>query len=138
MVYHSSRANWILSLVGIKVGNWSDKEVIELTLTNSEAYCLFSPTMTSPDTSKLTVKYNEVVCVGLGLSGICLGAQLRRRWNYRDMHFYDRNESHSGTWFVNHYPGTYFSASAPTSHLIYIIIILGAAWFVALPCIHRG
>lgn len=61
--------------------------------------------MTSSDTSKATVKYNEIVCVGLGLSGICLGAQLRRKWNFRDMHFYDRNESHSGTWFVNHYPG---------------------------------
>lgn len=55
---------------------------------------------------KHQVKYNEIVCIGLGLSGICLGAKLRRKCGSTiDMHFYDRNESHSGTWWVNHYPG---------------------------------
>ncbi|GJJ09078.1 hypothetical protein Clacol_003300 [Clathrus columnatus] len=56
-------------------------------------------------TKKGEIKYNKIVCIGLGLSGICLGVQLKRKWNFKDMHFYDRNENYSGTWWVNRYPG---------------------------------
>ena len=54
-----------------------------------------------------TTKYTPLICIGLGLSGICLGAQLKRKYGlkFADMHFYERNESHGGTWWVNRYPG---------------------------------
>ncbi|KAF8510295.1 4-hydroxyacetophenone monooxygenase [Hysterangium stoloniferum] len=51
------------------------------------------------------VKYNDVLCIGLGFSGICVAIQLKKQFGHDDMHFYDRNESHSGTWWSNHYPG---------------------------------
>jgi hypothetical protein len=54
-----------------------------------------------------TTKYTPVLCIGLGLSGLCLGMQLKRKYglNFADMHFYDRNDGYSGTWWVNRYPG---------------------------------
>ncbi|KAF8505034.1 4-hydroxyacetophenone monooxygenase [Hysterangium stoloniferum] len=51
------------------------------------------------------VKYNQILCVGLGFSGVCLGAQLRRKLGFTDIHFYDRDVTHSGTWHANQYPG---------------------------------
>ncbi|GJJ08852.1 hypothetical protein Clacol_003072 [Clathrus columnatus] len=51
------------------------------------------------------VRYSDLVCIGTGLSGIGLGAQLKRKLKFESMHFYDRNESYSGTWWSNHYPG---------------------------------
>ncbi|KAF8583212.1 4-hydroxyacetophenone monooxygenase [Ramaria rubella] len=50
-------------------------------------------------------KFNEILCIGAGLSGVCLGAQLKRKLNFTDIHFYDKNVSHSGTWQANQYPG---------------------------------
>ncbi|KAF8591636.1 monooxygenase [Ramaria rubella] len=50
-------------------------------------------------------KYNKVLCIGVGLSGICLGIQFKRKLGFEDIHFYDRNSTHSGTWWVNRYPG---------------------------------
>ncbi|KAF8591651.1 FAD/NAD(P)-binding domain-containing protein [Ramaria rubella] len=50
-------------------------------------------------------KYTEVLCIGFGLSGICLGVQLQRKFGFTDIHFYDRNSNPSGTWWANRYPG---------------------------------
>lgn len=53
----------------------------------------------------MAAKYNEILCIGVGLSGVCLGVQLQRKFGFTDIHFYERNPSHSGTWWVNRYPG---------------------------------
>ncbi|KAF8518321.1 hypothetical protein JB92DRAFT_3088036 [Gautieria morchelliformis] len=53
----------------------------------------------------MSTKYTEVLCIGLGLSGVCLGVQLQRKYQFTDVHFYERDASHSGTWYVNRYPG---------------------------------
>ncbi|GJJ12941.1 hypothetical protein Clacol_007188 [Clathrus columnatus] len=50
-------------------------------------------------------KYTEILCIGVGFSGICLGAQLKRKFGFIDIHFYDRNASVAGTWYANQYPG---------------------------------
>ncbi|KAF8591629.1 FAD/NAD(P)-binding domain-containing protein [Ramaria rubella] len=57
-----------------------------------------------PAESKST-KYSEILCIGFGLSGICLGVQLQRKFGFTDIHFYDRNPNPSGTWWANRYPG---------------------------------
>ncbi|GJJ09077.1 hypothetical protein Clacol_003299 [Clathrus columnatus] len=64
------------------------------------------------------VKYSELVCIGLGLSGICLGVQLKRKWNFKDMHFYDRNETHSGTCDVPIFLYSYSFAQRAWSKLL--------------------
>lgn len=58
-------------------------------------------------------KFTPVICIGLGFSGLCLGAQLKRKYglNYTDVHFYDKNTGYSGTWHVNRYPGESFFAA---------------------------
>jgi cation diffusion facilitator CzcD-associated flavoprotein CzcO len=55
-------------------------------------------------------KFTPVICIGVGLSGICLGAQLKIKYglDFADVHFYDRNAGYSGTWWVNRYPGEFF------------------------------
>ena len=52
-------------------------------------------------------KYTPIICVGIGLSGIGVGAQLKRKYglDFADIHFYERNENYGGTWWVNQYPG---------------------------------
>ncbi|GJJ08851.1 hypothetical protein Clacol_003071 [Clathrus columnatus] len=50
------------------------------------------------------VKYSDLVCIGTGLSAIGLGSRLRQKFKFESMHFYDRNETYSGTWWSNHYP----------------------------------
>lgn len=55
--------------------------------------------------TKGETKYTEIVCIGLGFSGICLGVQLKRALGFDDIHFYDRNPSVAGTWYANQYPG---------------------------------
>ncbi|KIJ55056.1 hypothetical protein M422DRAFT_73698 [Sphaerobolus stellatus SS14] len=49
--------------------------------------------------------FNEIVCIGTGLSGIGLAIQLKRKYGFTDIHLYDRNSTHSGTWESNRYPG---------------------------------
>ncbi|KAF8505032.1 4-hydroxyacetophenone monooxygenase [Hysterangium stoloniferum] len=53
-----------------------------------------------------TVQFNEILCIGLGFSGICLGVQLKRKLHFTDIHFYDRNTHVAGTWHANRYPGS--------------------------------
>jgi len=52
-------------------------------------------------------KYTPVICIGLGVTGICLGVQLKCMYglDFADVHFYDRNEGCAGTWWSNRYPG---------------------------------
>lgn len=48
---------------------------------------------------------STIVCVGGGISGIALGAILKRQYSFTDVHFYEREKALGGTWFVNTYPG---------------------------------
>jgi cation diffusion facilitator CzcD-associated flavoprotein CzcO len=73
----------------------------------------------------MSTKYTEVLCIGVGLSGVCLGVQLQRKYKFTDIHFYERNASHSGTWYVNRYPDK--STHAPL-HVRINDIGLGCAW----------
>ncbi|KIJ24845.1 hypothetical protein M422DRAFT_253266 [Sphaerobolus stellatus SS14] len=50
-------------------------------------------------------RFNEIVCIGAGISAISLGARLKQKYGFTDIHFYDRSRSHSGTWEANRYPG---------------------------------
>ncbi|PWW75942.1 putative monooxygenase [Tuber magnatum] len=50
-------------------------------------------------------RYNEVVCVGAGLSALSLGSQLQIQYNLTDFHIYEKNEGIGGTWWANTYPG---------------------------------
>jgi cation diffusion facilitator CzcD-associated flavoprotein CzcO len=51
------------------------------------------------------VPYSDVVCIGAGFSGICLGAQLQIQLGIDNFHIYEREAGVGGTWFVNQYPG---------------------------------
>ncbi|KAF8496937.1 hypothetical protein BU17DRAFT_72434 [Hysterangium stoloniferum] len=55
--------------------------------------------------SEGTVQFNEILCIGLEFSGICLGAQLKGKLHVTDIHFYDRNIHVAGTWHATRYPG---------------------------------
>ncbi|KAF8526194.1 hypothetical protein BU17DRAFT_14537, partial [Hysterangium stoloniferum] len=46
-----------------------------------------------------------ILCIELGFSGVCLGAQLKRKLHFTDIQFYDRNTHIAGTWHTNSYPG---------------------------------
>ncbi|RPB01313.1 FAD/NAD(P)-binding domain-containing protein [Choiromyces venosus 120613-1] len=50
-------------------------------------------------------RYNEIVCIGAGLSAIALAAQLHLQYSYTDLHIYERNAGIGGTWWANTYPG---------------------------------
>lgn len=61
------------------------------------------PTMNPEETPPC--QRSDIVCIGAGLSAIALGARLRLRHPAITIHFYDRNSSIGGTWYVNTYPG---------------------------------
>ncbi|KAI0311991.1 FAD/NAD-P-binding domain-containing protein [Amylostereum chailletii] len=48
---------------------------------------------------------HSIVIVGAGLSGIGMGAALRRRWDFDDFVIFDRGSDIGGTWRDNIYPG---------------------------------
>ena len=48
---------------------------------------------------------STVVCVGVGLSGIALGAHLKLKYGISDIRFYEREAAIGGTWLINSYPG---------------------------------
>ena len=50
------------------------------------------------------ILYSEVVCIGAGFSGLCVGAQLQTM-GVENFRIYERESSLGGTWFVNTYPG---------------------------------
>ncbi|KAH9210124.1 monooxygenase [Leptodontidium sp. 2 PMI_412] len=49
--------------------------------------------------------YSTVACIGAGLSGIGLGAQLKRWYDFEDIQFFERHSTLGGTWWINTYPG---------------------------------
>ena len=49
--------------------------------------------------------YSTVACIGTGLSGIALGAQLKRWYDFEDVIFFDRHSEPGGTWWIKTYPG---------------------------------
>ena len=49
--------------------------------------------------------YTQFACIGAGVSGIGLGAILKRWYGISDVHFFDRNVDLGGTWRANQYPG---------------------------------
>ncbi|OAX77705.1 hypothetical protein ACJ72_07991, partial [Emergomyces africanus] len=49
--------------------------------------------------------YTRVACIGTGVSGIGLGATLKRWYNFDDILLFDRNPDSGGTWWANRYPG---------------------------------
>lgn len=48
---------------------------------------------------------STVVCVGVGVSGIALGAHLKLKYGFDDIRFYEREAAIGGTWLLNSYPG---------------------------------
>jgi cation diffusion facilitator CzcD-associated flavoprotein CzcO len=50
--------------------------------------------------------YSRFACIGTGLSGIGLGATLKRWYNLDDIHYFERQRQPGGTWLQNQYPGT--------------------------------
>ncbi|KAF1982399.1 FAD/NAD(P)-binding domain-containing protein [Aulographum hederae CBS 113979] len=49
--------------------------------------------------------FSRVACIGTGLSGVALGAQLKRWYGIDDIKFFDRHGTNGGTWSINQYPG---------------------------------
>ncbi|EMT74112.1 4-hydroxyacetophenone monooxygenase [Fusarium odoratissimum] len=49
--------------------------------------------------------YSRFACIGTGLSGIGLGATLKRWYNLDDIHYFERQSQPGGTWLQNQYPG---------------------------------
>ncbi|KLJ10608.1 hypothetical protein EMPG_09872 [Blastomyces silverae] len=49
--------------------------------------------------------YSRVACIGAGISGIALGATLKRWYNFDDIRFFERHPDSGGTWWANKYPG---------------------------------
>lgn len=64
---------------------------------------------TPPKMSKHTTgepsSYSQFACIGAGVSGIALGATLKRWYGITDVEFFERNEQLGGTWLNNQYPG---------------------------------
>ena len=49
--------------------------------------------------------YSQFTCIGAGVSGIGLGATLKRWYGITDIQIFERHDGYGGTWFVNSYPG---------------------------------
>ncbi|RPB05578.1 FAD/NAD(P)-binding domain-containing protein [Choiromyces venosus 120613-1] len=75
-------------------------------------------------------KYTDVICIGVGLSGIALGARLKTHYPDASAHFYDRNTDLGGTWHVNTYPG---AACDVPSALYSFSFAMSAAWSCMTP-----
>ncbi|KAJ6255883.1 hypothetical protein Dda_9342 [Drechslerella dactyloides] len=49
--------------------------------------------------------YSKVLIIGAGESGLCMGVQLKKRFNITDFAIYERHSDIGGTWYANTYPG---------------------------------
>jgi cation diffusion facilitator CzcD-associated flavoprotein CzcO len=58
----------------------------------------------SPHNQKTS--YSRFAIIGTGLSGIGLGATLKRWYDLDDIHYFERQSQPGGTWLQNQYPGT--------------------------------
>ncbi|BFZ54378.1 hypothetical protein PYCC9005_001413 [Savitreella phatthalungensis] len=47
----------------------------------------------------------NTIIIGAGVSGLCLGAQLKRNYGYSDFEIFEKGGGVSGTWYHNTYPG---------------------------------
>ncbi|KAL3478136.1 hypothetical protein BJX99DRAFT_256688 [Aspergillus californicus] len=56
-------------------------------------------------TANPTPSYSQIACVGAGLSGIALGATLKRWYEMDDIRFFERHDDCGGTWHISSYPG---------------------------------
>ena len=53
--------------------------------------------------------YSRFACIGAGFSGIGIGATLKRWYGITDIQIFEREADLGGTWFINKYPGTFWS-----------------------------
>lgn len=49
--------------------------------------------------------YTRFAVVGFGISGIGVGASLKRWYGIDDVCFFERHDTLGGTWHINKYPG---------------------------------
>ncbi|KAL4912906.1 hypothetical protein BDW62DRAFT_214649 [Aspergillus aurantiobrunneus] len=57
------------------------------------------------ENTKVLPSYSQIACVGAGLSGIALGATLKRWYRMDDIRFFERHGDCGGTWHISSYPG---------------------------------
>ncbi|OCT49455.1 putative sterigmatocystin biosynthesis monooxygenase stcW [Cladophialophora carrionii] len=58
-----------------------------------------------PDRPLRTKRHLRIVCIGAGVSGICLAIKLQQRMTDFDLRIYEKNADLGGTWLENRYPG---------------------------------
>ncbi|KAK2593191.1 hypothetical protein QQS21_009120 [Conoideocrella luteorostrata] len=77
--------------------------------------------------------YSQFACVGAGISGIALGATLKRWYGITDVRFFERHSDFGGTWLANKYPGKnsqsigYVREMSPTKGALTIVQQTGCA-----------
>ncbi|OJJ07658.1 hypothetical protein ASPVEDRAFT_46910 [Aspergillus versicolor CBS 583.65] len=55
--------------------------------------------------SKTIPSYSQIACIGAGISGIALGATLKRWYQLDDIRLFERHSDCGGTWHISSYPG---------------------------------
>ncbi|KAL4998898.1 hypothetical protein BDV10DRAFT_62258 [Aspergillus recurvatus] len=58
-----------------------------------------------PENTQTLPTYSQIACVGAGISGIALGATLKRWYQMDDIRFFERHSDCGGTWHISSYPG---------------------------------
>ncbi|KAK9898968.1 FAD/NAD-P-binding domain-containing protein [Cystobasidium minutum MCA 4210] len=66
--------------------------------TNARGYSI-------PNQPSGTLHHRKVICVGAGISGICLAHEVSTQGENLDLVIYDVASGYGGTWFWNTYPG---------------------------------
>ncbi|RDW68959.1 flavin-containing monooxygenase [Aspergillus mulundensis] len=59
----------------------------------------------APENTKLVPSYSQIACIGAGISGIALGATLKRWYRMDDIRIFERHSDCGGTWHISSYPG---------------------------------
>ncbi|KPM46513.1 putative sterigmatocystin biosynthesis monooxygenase stcW [Neonectria ditissima] len=80
-----------------------------MSYTNSDAGCANGKTDTSYEIGNHfhsePTKPIKIICVGSGISGLCLAFKLCRRLESFELAIYEKNPDIGGTWYENRYPG---------------------------------